>query len=70
MPTSLMHDAFCGVYDLNSSLPLETQTDRIRSEKPNRLFHQSKLNSLSFQNPSILRIVLSEYDVNHQLSSL
>ena len=58
-----MHGPSCGAWDLNSSLPVEIQTDLILSDPKNPTAR------LSSQNPKILPTISSEEDVNYPLNS-
>ena len=70
MLTHFTRGASCGISDLNSSLPVVTQTDLISSDPkaPTARFNDQTWTQVFFQNPQILRIIAS--DVNHPLNSL
>ena len=72
MLTTPTHGTSCGVSDLKSSLPVETQTDLLWSDPKNPAVFSKTSNSqdqLSFQKPQILRTSYSGYEFNHPLKS-
>ena len=65
------HGVSCGNKDLNSSLPVETQTNLFWSDPKNLAAHfNGRTSTTVFTKSSNSRDISSGYDVNHPLNSL